>query len=53
MTHHRATDGTLLWRSGFWACGPILYDGSSFQAAINATLAVELVDLHILRMMRG
>lgn len=48
-----ATDGTPLWQLGFWACGPIFYDGSSFQAAINATLAVQLVDLHILRMMRG
>lgn len=48
-----ATDGTPLWQLGFWACGPIFYDGSSFQAANNAAFAVQLVDLHILRMMRG
>lgn len=48
-----ATDGTPIWQLGFWVCGTIICSGGISQAAINATFAVQLVDLHILRMMRG
>lgn len=54
MTAPQASDGTKLWCSGCWVCGQIPYtSGRDFQAIVDASVSVEIVEIFISRMMRG
>jgi len=54
MTAPQASDGTKLWCRGCWVCGPITRSaGLDFQAIVDASVSVEIVEIFISRMMRG